>query len=122
MRFFIRKFSKLGYSSAALSSSNSSRIRAFVQQGLYHEALQLFSSSRRRLNCSDDKFAFPSLLKASAALSHLNHGKTIHAFIIHLDLFPIPSSSPPSSTPIPNAAPSTTPSKCLIKCLTETSH
>ncbi|XXG42831.1 hypothetical protein AAC387_Pa01g3008 [Persea americana] len=94
--FFTRKFnfSKPGYSAAlssSSSSSNSSRIRAFVQQGLYHEALLLFSSSRRRrLNCSDDKFTFPSLLKASAALSHLNHGKTIHASTIHLDLLSDP--------------------------------
>ncbi|OVA17300.1 Pentatricopeptide repeat [Macleaya cordata] len=85
-----RKFSNLRASDLSSSSSSPSsinaKIRALVQQGQYSEALQLYSTTTTSTHHSlhqqtTDKFTFPSLLKACAALSHHHLGKKIHGSI-----------------------------------------
>ncbi|KAF8397044.1 hypothetical protein HHK36_018682 [Tetracentron sinense] len=78
-----RKFSNLGLSD--FSSFINSKIRAFVQQGNYPEALQLYSR-KPHSPLKTSKFTFPSLLKSCAALSSHHHGKAIHATILTLGL------------------------------------
>ncbi|XP_017984878.1 PREDICTED: pentatricopeptide repeat-containing protein At2g40720 [Theobroma cacao] len=71
------------YESSHLSPAllNSS-IKAFIQQGQYTKALQLYSVSP----LTATKFTFPSLLKASTFVSDLTYGKTLHSTIIQLGL------------------------------------
>eukprot|EP01018_Ginkgo_biloba_P004838 Gb_17076 [translate_table: standard] len=56
-------------------------IRGYVRNGFYGEALELYY----QMQCAGmqpDKFIFPCVLKACAALGDLKHGKDIHDFII----------------------------------------
>ncbi|KAF5175598.1 Pentatricopeptide repeat-containing protein, partial [Thalictrum thalictroides] len=61
------------------------KTRAFVQQGHYIEALRLYNQTIQHSQLPD-KFTYPSLLKACAALSSQNHGKILHATIITMGL------------------------------------
>ncbi|PIA59659.1 hypothetical protein AQUCO_00400510v1, partial [Aquilegia coerulea] len=61
------------------------KTRALVQQGHYIEALQLYNQTIQHSQLPD-KFTYPSLLKACAALSSQNHGKILHATIITMGL------------------------------------
>ncbi|KAJ4971719.1 hypothetical protein NE237_004818 [Protea cynaroides] len=83
---FYRKFSSLRQLDPL--SSISAKIRAYVQRGLYSEALQLYSNNRASSLSphKTDKFTFPSLLKACAALSDCRCGNRIHASIICMGL------------------------------------
>ncbi|KAL5720823.1 hypothetical protein ACHQM5_013454 [Ranunculus cassubicifolius] len=74
-----RTFSTLRHSNP---SSISAQTRALVKQGHYLSALKLYTQTPQ----IPDKFTFPSLLKASAALSNPNHGKSLHATIITMGL------------------------------------
>ncbi|XVF24355.1 hypothetical protein REPUB_Repub13aG0120800 [Reevesia pubescens] len=65
--------------SPALLNSN---IKAFIQQGQFNKALQLYSVSP----VSASQFTFPSLLKASTFLSNLTYGKTLHSTIIQFGI------------------------------------
>ncbi|XP_010253060.1 PREDICTED: pentatricopeptide repeat-containing protein At2g40720 [Nelumbo nucifera] len=95
-RLLCRRFSNVTQSVLSSSSLVNARIRAFVQQGLYSEALQLLYSNNYQSNSNSspsshsspipDKFTFPSLLKACAALSDIRNGRQIHAAIIALGL------------------------------------
>ncbi|XP_043706516.1 pentatricopeptide repeat-containing protein At2g40720 [Telopea speciosissima] len=84
--FFYRKFSSLRQLDPLTSIG--ANIRSFVQHGHYSEALQLYSNGRASLLSlqKPDKFTFPSLLKACAALSDCRNGSKIHATIICMGL------------------------------------
>ncbi|XP_042491024.1 pentatricopeptide repeat-containing protein At2g40720 [Macadamia integrifolia] len=84
--FSYRKFSSLRQLDPL--SSIGANIRSFVQHGLYSEALQLYYNGRASLLSSQksEKFTFPSLFKACAALLDFRHGSKIHATIICMGL------------------------------------
>ncbi|KAF5736501.1 pentatricopeptide repeat-containing protein [Tripterygium wilfordii] len=80
-RYISRKLSCLTNSHVSPTLVNS-KIKAFVQQGLYIEALQSYCSSP----LDTTKFTFPSLVKACASLPNLHYGKNVHATIITMGL------------------------------------
>ncbi|XP_073131055.1 pentatricopeptide repeat-containing protein At2g40720 [Henckelia pumila] len=61
------------------------KVKSLVQQGLYLEALHLFSKEPN-FPINTSRFAFPSLLKACAYLSHVLYGESLHSMIIKMGL------------------------------------
>ncbi|KAL8552428.1 hypothetical protein ACS0TY_001209 [Phlomoides rotata] len=62
------------------------KIKTFVQQGKYEEALKSYSKILINLPSDTSRFTFPSLLKACASLSHFHYGTAFHSTIIKMGL------------------------------------
>ncbi|KZV51928.1 pentatricopeptide repeat-containing protein-like [Dorcoceras hygrometricum] len=69
-----------------LGNDNSNgKTKTLVQQGLYLEALQLFSKEPS-FPVNTSRFTFPSVLKACAYLSRVRYGESLHSKIIKIGL------------------------------------
>lgn len=70
----------------ASSYDINAKIKTFLKQGKYQEALESYSKQLINFPSNSSRFTFPSLLKACASLSHFHYGTAFHSTIIKMGL------------------------------------
>ncbi|KAF3776570.1 Pentatricopeptide repeat-containing protein [Nymphaea thermarum] len=84
-----RKLFSRGLASTTHSnlSSCSTRIKSYIQQGLYQEALKLYYLANSLHHIKADRFIVPSILKACSSLSDQDFGKRILKLGLDIDVY-----------------------------------